>query len=134
MIDPQVLCGECNAPCRKVYGDKIYPHRPDLYSKAFYLCPVCGAYCGESPDPSNPRSPAGPSTRQARIEAHKMFDKLWREGLMTKSGAYRWLSGVMGIPTSRCHIGMMDGKTALKVASLALDKWAKGESKKKRRR
>ena len=124
-----VVCGECGALCSKVKGDRIYPHRPDLYKLSFYLCPQCGAYCGVSTDFSNPRSPAGPVTRKNRVWAHKAFDKLWQSGQMSRTQAYQWLSSVLGIPAHRCHIGMMDSKMALRVVELSLDKTMKSRDK-----
>lgn len=50
----KVYCCECGKEIEAdiVGGDIIYPHRKDLYSKKFYLCPHChnyaGVYQGES--------------------------------------------------------------------------------------
>lgn len=58
-------------------------------------------------------------THQARQDAHRAFDRLWKDGHMTRSAAYRWLSKTLEIPPERCHIRMMDASTALDVECVA---------------
>lgn len=108
-------CIECGKIAELVMGDRIYPHRPDLYQKRFYLC-ACGAYCGCHPNTNFPLGyPCGADTRKARSAAHAAFDPLWRRGSMGRSQAYQWLARTLGIDTEDCHIGMMDAPTARRV-------------------
>lgn len=49
-----------------------------------------------------------PRVRRARQEAHRHFDRLWREGNMTRKAAYRWLAGRLGVYEYKAHMGNMD--------------------------
>lgn len=111
----RVKCMECGAEAGLTDGRSIYPHRPDLYSKAFYLC-ECGAYCGCHKGTTKPLGyPCGPDTRKARSAAHAAFDPIWQQGRMSRNAAYKWLAAQLGIEPKRCHIGMMDAATASRV-------------------
>ncbi len=113
-------CIECANTAALVTGKRIYPHRPDLYGKSFWLC-ECGAYCGCHPGTTDPLGyPCGPATRQARSRAHAAFDPLWRgKGGMSRGDAYRWLARRLGIDKRDCHIGMMDAQMADATARFA---------------
>lgn len=105
-------CQECGGEGQLVSGKAIYPHRPDLFHKSFYLC-ECGAYCGCHPGSIVPLGhPCGPETRRARSAAHEAFDPLWRGKSMSRASAYKWLAGVLEIDPAHCHIGMMPAKRA----------------------
>tara|TARA_R100001369_G_scaffold44802_2_gene70942 strand:+ start:992 stop:1480 length:489 start_codon:yes stop_codon:yes gene_type:complete len=105
------VCIECGeAASSLVGGDVIYPHRQDLYSKPFWLCP-CGAYCGCHPNTENPLGyPAGPQTRKARSALHRVLDPLWKgvEGNKhrRRNSIYSFLSFKLDIPRSETHSGM----------------------------
>jgi hypothetical protein len=115
---PDPRCAECGEVSHLVTGERIYPHRPDLYHKRFWLC-ICGAYCGCHGVTSRALGfPAGPETRRARNVAHATFDPLWRTGRMNRHEAYAWLANAMQIDSAVCHIGMMSAEQAYQVASL----------------
>jgi hypothetical protein len=112
------VCLECGAIAKLVGGERIYPHRPDLYHKRFWLC-ECGAYCGCHGVTTRPLgNPAGPETRRARNAAHQNFDPLWKSRQMDRRAAYAWLSREMGIPPEQTHIGMMTAAQAWQVVDL----------------
>ena len=112
LTEIDVTCLECGGEGKLVGGKAIYPHRPDLYAKHFYLC-QCGAYCGCHPDSVVPLGhPCGAETRAARRAAHAAFDPLWRGGRMSRSSAYAWLASAIGIQARFCHIGMMSAEVA----------------------
>lgn len=112
------LCIECGKVAELVGGDRIYPHRPDLYGKRFWLC-ACGAYCGCHSATTRPLGfPCGPETRRARMAAHEVFDPLWRSRSMDRRAAYSWLADRMGIEPEACHIGMMTAAQAWQVVEL----------------
>lgn len=123
MINP--CCIECGEVSRLVDGRTIYPHRPDLYHKWFYLC-RCGAYCGCHGETKDSLGyPCNGVTRRARSAAHAAFDPLWqRNGLnkMSRREAYAWLAGALEIDPEQCHIGMMDLETATKVPALVAER------------
>lgn len=115
-------CIECSNVADLVMGERIYPHRPDLHAKYFWLC-ECGAYCGCHPESARTLGrPAGPLTRFARSRAHYSFDSLWKKGRMSRGDAYRWLRKAMGLPKKECHIGMMDSSQAMKVVALVRER------------
>lgn len=114
------ICVECGKEGVLTDGSRIYPHRPDLHHKHFYLC-ECGAYCGCHPRSVVPLGrPCGPDTRRARMIAHDTFDPIWRDGHMSRSKAYQWLARETGIPFAECHIGMMTADQARLVTRIAL--------------
>lgn len=111
-------CIECRLLTRLVDGRTIYPHRPDLYEKWFYLC-QCGAYCGCHQGTKDALGyPCGPVTRRARSAAHEAFDPLWRKNKVGRSDAYAWLAKEMGLTRDECHIGMMTADQANQVVAL----------------
>lgn len=48
---------------------------------------------------------ANTELRNARRDAHRVFDTLWKHKKMSRNGAYKWLSKAMGISQGKCHIG-----------------------------
>lgn len=58
-------------------------------------------------------------THAARRAAHESFDQLWKSEKMTRTEAYRWLSGVLGLSKKLCHIKQFDIKTCLLVCELS---------------
>lgn len=109
------LCMECDRKATLVGGKRIYPHRPDLYAKRFFLC-ECGAYVGCHPGTELPLGyPAGPETRVARSAAHAAFDPIWRGRQMSRRDAYAWLAERMGTPPGQTHISWMSAAEARRV-------------------
>lgn len=121
-------CVECNTfKAEPVTGKEIYPHRPDLHDRQYWLCP-CGAYvgCHRGSDYLPLGRPANKATRDARSDAHAAFDPLWkkvssRDGIAmghARARGYRWLAGELGISAEDCHIAMMDAATARRVTAI----------------
>lgn len=54
-------------------------------------------------------------THKARIDAHMAFDCIWKSKMMTRANAYAWLSRSLGISAKKCHMKIMDIKTAEEV-------------------
>ena len=107
--DGPVTCPYCGHEASLVGGDIIYPHRPDLAEKAFYLCRPCDAYVGCHPGTRIPLGfLADAQLRRAKHATHAVFDPLWRSGRMSRKAAYGWLARRLGIPTEACHIGWFD--------------------------
>lgn len=102
-------CPYCNADALCVSGDVIYPHRPDLHQKKFYLCKPCDAYVGCHGTTVIPLGRlANAELRIAKMKAHAAFDPMWKAGDITRSQAYVWLADKLGLTTRQCHIGMFD--------------------------
>lgn len=124
---PPVTCGECSKPAGLVTGSVIYPRRPDLAGKTYWLCCACGAYVGCHPGTQQPLgTPCGPATRAARSAAHAAFDPLWKakasgDGVPkneARGAGYRWLAAQLGIDGADCHIGHMDAASARRVVDI----------------
>jgi len=79
----------------------------------FYGCsdfPRCRATHGAHPDGRPLGTPGDRETKQARIAAHAVFDKLWQgDGAPVKRGhAYRVVQIVMAMTGKQAHIGLFD--------------------------
>lgn len=86
------------------YGDWPYAYRCTSTS-------ACGAHVGLHPNTDIPLGTlADKATRDARNACKKVFERLWREGPMTRKEAYAWLAGRMGITVAACHFGLFDAQ------------------------
>jgi hypothetical protein len=101
-----VVCDYCQKPARRAYGDEIYPHRPDLKTKRFWICGPCKAYVGCHPSGLPFGRLANAELRLAKRGVHDLFDPIWKSGKMTRSEAYSLLAKLMGIPKHKAHVGM----------------------------
>jgi len=94
----KVICPECGSPMKLKNGK---------YKDMFYGCtryPLCKASHGSHPDGKPLGIPADKKTRQARIDAHALFDKL--PG--TKRDRYKELKEIMGMTVQQAHIAKFD--------------------------
>ena len=104
-----VRCPYCEEKTVLVDGSVVYPHRPDLRHKLFYLCRPCSAFVGCHKNMRNRPDvplgfPAKPRLRNLRTRIHTVFDPIWRENYLSRSQAYAEFSKRLGIPVSDCHI------------------------------
>lgn len=80
----KAYCCECGKEIEAdiVGGDIVYPHRQDLYSKKFYLCPHCHNYAGVYQE----EKPVIPTKyiRNCRYTAHRALDKIWHSKKLKK--------------------------------------------------
>lgn len=122
-----VLCDYCTNPAELVGGAVIYPHRPDLSHARFYRCVACEAWVGCHAGTLTPLGRlAKKDLRDAKVRAHAVFDPLWklkhaRENISkghARRAAYRWLAQQLGIEPAKCHIGMFDVETCLRVVEV----------------
>lgn len=65
----------------------------------------------DTPNPNTPHHGQVPYSEigQLRHRAHVAFDRIWRQGHMTRSQAYGWLAVQLGIPSDEAHMGQMRG-------------------------
>lgn len=107
------VCRCCGGQVKLVENDVIYGRRYGSWPWA-YACTAkgCGAYVGLHPFTNIPLGTlAREPLRKARKEAKAAFNVLWHSGaaVMTRSQAYAWLAGQLGIhPVEACHIGWME--------------------------
>ena len=59
-----------------------------------------------------------PRSKPHRKEAHKHFDKIWKEKKMNRREAYYWLAHKMKIKMNECHIGYFNKKQCDKVIEI----------------
>lgn len=125
-----VICPYCDQPARFVNGSTVYPHRPDLHHKAFYVCEPCEARVGCHEATGKPFGRlANAELRRLKIDAHAAFDPLWKHGPMKRTQAYAWLARRMNIAKDDCHIGMMDEAQCRRVIEVCLLKRKKDRAK-----
>jgi hypothetical protein len=83
----------------------------------------CGGAHGAHPDGSPLGDPADLRTRRARTEAHDAFDRLWRYGPLSRSEAYGWMAGVLGVPREEAHIGRLDRGACARLVAAVKDEF-----------
>ena len=79
----------------------------------FYGChdyPLCKASHGAHNDGRPMGIPGDKATKKARILAHRIFDRLWKEEpghapRMTRNQAYVWVRKTLGLSDKEAHIG-----------------------------
>ena len=114
-------CPTCSARGTLVTGVEVYPHRPDLADKRFWVCQPCDTRVGCHPGTDRPLGRmANAQTRALKSKAHEAFDPLWRDGAMTRSAAYAWLAGSLGL--REAHMGSLSDLDLARVVELC---WAK---------
>jgi hypothetical protein len=128
-MDREVICPYCSRHAELVGGDVIYPHRPDLSAKKFWLCTPCNAYvgCHAQGDGTQPLGRlANAELRVAKQAAHAAFDPLWHDSRphrnRLRKRAYEWLAGHLGIDSKQCHIGQFDVEMCERVTSICRER------------
>lgn len=58
--------------------------------------------------------------RHAKKSAHEEFDKLWKDGYMTRSEAYKWLANKMNISQRKCHISKLNESQCFDVERIVM--------------
>lgn len=122
---PKVTCLHCGQLCRlqassaSTYGGRDYGPQ--------WHCDRCDARVGCHKGTVLPLgSPCNAEVRDLRMQAHRLFDSLWRRK-MAKDGcskrrargaAYAWLSQNMSLRPEQTHIGMFDAEQCRKVIEL----------------
>lgn len=124
-VEP-VRCPYCDSVARLVKGNEIYPHRKDLAYLNFYLCegthfrPHEKAYVGTHKGTIIPLGRLADETlRKAKSQAHRVFDRIWRENHLSRPQAYAWLSRQLGLTPAMTHIGMFTVAQCQEVERLA---------------
>lgn len=118
--------------CPHCHGVVVFANNAEVYGRAYgdwpwlYLCQnaQCRAYVGTHPNTALPLGTlATADIRLARKKAKEPFDRLWQSGQMSRTNAYSWLAGKLGIPVAACHFGWFDAEqcaVALAVLTEAL--------------
>ncbi len=112
-------CPYCGAEATFETGAVIYPHRPDLATKVFWACLPCDAWTGCHPGTEKRMGRlANAATRRLKQSAHRAFDPIWQSGRMSRTKAYVWLQGQLGLSRRDCHIGWMSDEDLRRVVEI----------------
>lgn len=105
---PSLSCPYCHKtailrPATFVYGAQA---RKD---EQLYVCPnypACNTYVGVHSGTTKPKGTlANGNLRNSRIRAHRVFDQIWKSGIMTRDEAYQWMRFRFGLNAAQAHIG-----------------------------
>lgn len=112
---PDLTCPDCGS---------VMPLQSGSFGRR-YGCTTsgCGATHGCKPDGSPLGTPADKATRQARVRAHYVFDRLWKgpERTMSRAEAYRLLQDLTGLPPDQAHIARLDREQCLDLIEQLLE-------------
>lgn len=125
-MNPPLICPYCGS--KALLRDSAMIYRGYSYGWV-WLCPKwpgCDSYVGCHKGTNKPLGRmANKELRDAKSEAHKAFDVIWRR-VASGSGnekfarvrAYAWLAEQLQILRKECHIGMMDVDTCRRVVDI----------------
>lgn len=94
MSEREVKCPYCERHAELVGGEVIYPHRPDLGSKKFWLCTPCNAYVGCHAGDDGTR-PLG------RLTAADLLDKARRQDFWEQYSRDTFLAHTEFVPAEK---------------------------------
>ena len=102
-----IRCPYCGNPAILRDASYVYGHHSS--GGKVYVCshyPACDSYVGVHQGTSLPKgSLANRTLRKKRIQAHQIFDQLWRKGIFSREEAYRWIGDKFCLQTRQAHIG-----------------------------
>lgn len=101
-----LTCADCGAPM-ELRTTRKFVDRSGRYRR-FWGCtrwPSCKGIHGAHPDGTPLGRPGTAAEKAARVEAHRWFDSLWKDGQRTRAEAYAWLKALPGVAD---HIAEMD--------------------------
>jgi len=107
MKQPEVKCPYCGRMA--ILHDASYVYKENALDKYLYVCsgyPECDAYVGVHAGSLRPKgSLANGDLRHKRIETHRLFDAIWKNGIFSRKEAYRWMQDTFSLNSSQAHIG-----------------------------
>lgn len=105
MDEPLPIGTKLDHPCPECGGAMVL--RNSKYG-LFYGCftfPKCKATHGAHKDGKPLGIPADKKTKKARMDAHEVFDQLWKGKHMSRGDAYEWMQEAMEMSEEEAHIG-----------------------------
>ena len=103
----KVTCPYCGA--RAVLRDAVYVYGEGTLADKLYVCanyPACDSYVGVFRNSDRPKGTlANSELRNKRIRAHRSFDTIWKEGIMTRGQTYQWMQHKFSLTKKQTHIG-----------------------------
>ena len=111
MKKKSIRCPYCGGTA--VLRDASYVYGGESGHKHLYVCqhyPECNAYVGVHEGTLIPLGTlADRELRNKRIRAHQTFDRIWKNGILTKKNAYRWMQDIFCLTEQQAHIGCFSG-------------------------
>lgn len=103
----QIKCPYCGRHAVLRKADYVYKEK--ALSEYLYVCtgyPECNSYVGVHAHSMLPKgSLANGDLRHKRIETHRMFDAIWKNGILSRKDAYRWMQDIFCLSSHQAHIG-----------------------------
>lgn len=116
------ICRYCGGIIRLVPSEAVYGASAERLGKQgekIFQCQNCGARVGCHKGTGRPLgNVANEILRLKRIEAHQVFDSLWKSRNMDRTAAYRWLAKELGLPMRTAHIGGLEMDQCQRVIDL----------------
>lgn len=114
------ICPYCGEDVILTTNDYLYGKK---YSKQgnsnVYVCVLCRASVGTHPDGVTPLGRlADKELKVLKVQAHALFDPIWKSGMRMRKEAYSDLAKRLDIPTRECHFGWFDKEMLLKVITI----------------
>ena len=114
-------CPYCRAPVVRRRSRDLFGQSARDPDALYYVCaqyPHCDAYVSAHRKSGLPMGTlADPALRRKRIQTHQVFDRIWKDGPLSKKQAYRWLQGALGLPESRVIALCADHRRAGRLAA-----------------
>lgn len=123
------ICPYCKTGTKLVSEEAIYGHK--YKGRAIRACknwPACDAYVGCDDNGIALGRLARQKLRGLKMDAHAVFDLLWKDGHMKRNKAYSALSRHLGIPREYTHIGWFNIETCREVIKWSVAKIAEVKS------
>jgi ssDNA-binding Zn-finger/Zn-ribbon topoisomerase 1 len=112
-VDYALKCADCGARMQIVASPK--------FKRPFYGCsrfPECRGTIGAHKDGSPLGIPINAAGRETRKRAHEVFDQIWKEKVLTRQDAYRWMQEAMGLSSENAHIAKLTAEQCEKLILL----------------
>lgn len=104
---PRIRCPYCGREA--VLRRASYVHKKKALEEYLYVCsgyPQCDSYVGVHTGTKTPRgSLADRNLRRKRTQAHRLFDAIWKNGILSRKDAYRWMQDTFCLSSEQAHIG-----------------------------
>lgn len=119
------ICRYCSGCVELVSNSEIYNGREYGDWPYAYLCTDCKAYVGLHPDTDIPLGTvAAAQLRKDRNAAKDAFHRMKEKRGFSRSLAYQWLAGKMGIEVDVCHFGWFDQDDCAKALNICTEDMA----------
>lgn len=107
MKKQHIRCPYCGGTA--VLRDASYVHGSKAKDGKVYVCchyPACNSYVSVVKGTTIPQGTlANPDLRRKRITAHRIFDQIWKQGILDRQEAYRWIADKFCLNSQQAHIG-----------------------------